>query len=378
MSIRRTVTPAGDPAWLVSDYPTVKALLPDPRLGRTHPDPSTAPRYSESVVFGPPAPETPTSGADHKRMRKLLGPWFSARRLEQFRPRVEELVTAVLDDLAERDRPTDFHAVVSFPLPALVICELLGVPPEDRDRFRGWSEDTADMIDPGRSVAGYAALAEYIGGLLAQRLERPSDDLLSSLAAAHLEDPEGFPLAVAAQLGGGVLFAGHETTVTAIDTGILQFSMHPEQQQALRADPSLVPAAVEEILRSSMPLPGNTVRDDEAFGLPRWANAPIDLPEATIAAGDLVVLQLSEANEDPAVVGTDEGFVSTRQPNPHVAFGHGPYFCIGAPLARLELQVLFSQLYRRFPHLAVAVPAEALTARPNQFTGGIEALPVTW
>ncbi|MFF1818763.1 cytochrome P450 [Kribbella sp. NPDC058245] len=378
MSIRRTVTPAGDPAWLVSDYPTVKALLPDPRLGRTHPDPSIAPRYSESVVFGPPAPETPSSGADHKRMRKLLGPWFSARRLEQFRPRVEELVTAVLDDLALRDRPTDFHEVVSFPLPALVICELLGVPPEDRERFRSWSEDTADMIDPGRSVAGYAALAEYIGGLLVQRLEHPSDDLLSSLAAAHLEDPEGLSLEAAAQLGGGVLFAGHETTVTAIDTGILQFSLHPEQQQALRVDPSLVPAAVEEILRSSMPIPGNTARDDEAFGLPRWANAPIDLPDATIAAGDLVVLQLAEANDDPVVVGATNGFVSTRQPNPHVAFGHGPYFCIGAPLARLELQVLFSQLYRRFPHLSVAVPAEALKARPNQFTGGIEALPVTW
>jgi cytochrome P450 len=308
----------------------------------------------------------------------LLGPYFSARTLETFRPHVRELVTGLLDDLAERDRPADFHEVISFPLPALVICELLGIPPEDRDRFRGWSEDTANMTDQARSVAGYGALAEYIGGLLVQKLESPADDLLSSLAAAHRDDPDEFPLAAAAQMGGGVLFAGHETTVTAIDTGILQLSLHPEQRDALRTDPATIPAAVEEVLRSSLPLPGNTARDEKAFGLPRWANADIDLPDATIAAGDLVVLALSEANEDPEVVGDAPGFRADRQHNPHVAFGHGPYFCIGAPLARLELQVLFAELFTRFPHLSVAVPPAELTVRANQFTGGVDSLPVTW
>lgn len=128
MSIRRTTTPDGDPAWLVGDYDTVRRLLADPRLGRSHTDPDTASRYSESVIFGRPQPVTPTEAADHTRMRRLLTPWFSARRMELLRPRVAQLVDELFDGMVAHGAPVDLHEAVSFPLPALVICEILGVP----------------------------------------------------------------------------------------------------------------------------------------------------------------------------------------------------------------------------------------------------------
>lgn len=387
-TVHRTRTPAGDPAWLVTDYETVKRLLADPRLGRTHPDPERASRYSESVIFGRPQAATPSDAADHARMRRLLGPWFAARRLERMRPRVQELVDGLLDGLAARPAPADLHEAVSFPLPALVICALLGVPYEDREDFRRWSDEAADMTDEARSFAGLAALWQYLNGLVATKLARPDDaepgdpdgpgaDVLSGLVAAHRADPSGFGLDQVARLGAGLLFAGHETTVAAIDTGVVLLATHPEQRDRLRRDPTGIPAAVEEILRSS--LPGTARADDgRERGLARWAAADLDVGGVTIPAGDLVMLGLEQANEDPRLVGGRSGFDPTRHPNPHLTFGFGPYFCIGAPLARLELQVLFAALLDRFPGLALAVPVGELVPRTGRLTGGLAGLPVTW
>ncbi|HEY3263145.1 MAG TPA: cytochrome P450, partial [Pseudonocardiaceae bacterium] len=172
--------------------------------------------------------------ADHTRMRRLLSPWFSARRLDRLRPRVQRLVDDLLDDLAVHGPPADFHEAVSFPLPALVICELLGVPYGDREDFRRWSDDAADMTDQARSIAGLAALWEYINELVAAKLDQPADDVLSALVAAHRADPAGFGLDQVAQLGAGLLFAGHETTVAAIDTGMVHMATHPDQRDLIR------------------------------------------------------------------------------------------------------------------------------------------------
>jgi cytochrome P450 len=382
-TLHRTTTPAGDPAWLVTDYDTVKRLLADPRLGRTHPDPEHASRYSESVIFGRPQPASPTTAADHTRMRQLLGPWFAARRLEQMRPRVQDLVDGLLDDLAAGPRPTDFHEAVSFPLPALVICELLGVPYADREGFRRWSDDAADMTDQARSLAGLAALWRYIHELVTAKLDDPGDDVLSGLVAVHRADPDHFGLDQVAQLGAGLLFAGHETTVAAIDTGVVLLAGHPEQRDALSRDPALITTAVEEILRSA--LPGTEQRSlvpaanpERERGLARWANDDLDVDGVTIPAGDLVMLGLQQANDDPRLVGACPEFDVARRPNPHLTFGHGPYFCLGAPLARLELQVLFTALLDRFPALALAVPVQDLRPRTELLTGGLATLPVTW
>jgi pentalenolactone synthase len=376
-----TTTPAGSPALLVTDYETVRDLLGDPRLGLTHPEPARAGRLSDSVIFGRPQPATPTDAQDHTRMRRLLGQRFSLRRLDRFRPRVRELVDGLLGELASAGQPADFHRIVSFPLPALVICELLGVPYERREEFRQWSDDAADMYDHDRSLAGRTALADYITELVEIRLTDPGEDLLSDLVAAHRAEPAGFGLHKVVELGLTLLFAGHETTVTAIDTGAVLLATHPAQRDKLSADPGLVDDAVEEILRGSVPRMNYFVPpadDDTAGALPRWANTDLEIAGTRVHAGDLVLLGLAHANLDPDVTGGNPGFDVTRTPNKHLTFGHGPHFCAGAPLARLELQVLFGATVRRFPGLTLAVPAEQLQPRTNLLTGGLTAVPVIW
>jgi cytochrome P450 len=377
----RATTPAGYPAWMVTDYDTVRNLLSDARLGLTHKDPEQAPRLSDSVIFGRPVAPTPTDGQDHSRMRRLLAQWFSARRLKAFAPRLRELVDRLLDELAASPKPADFHRIVSFPLPALAISDLLGVPFEHREQFREWSDEAADMHDHTRSVHGRSELERYIREMVEVRLREPGDDLLSDLVATHREDPEGFTLDKVTALGMTLLFAGHETTVTAIDTGAVLLATHPEQRAALLSRPEMLPRGVEEILRGSLPrtkyfqTPEQT---DTGGALPRWANADLEIDGVTIREGEMVLLGLAHANVDPKLVGDDQGFDVTRDSNRHLTFGHGAHFCAGAPLARLELQILFDGVARRFPDFALAVPLETLVPRDNLLTGGFEAVPVTW
>jgi cytochrome P450 len=377
--LQRTTSPAGDPAWLVTDYDVLRTLLADRRLGRTHPDPDNAPAFAESIFNGRPELSSPDEIAEHTRMRKLLLPWFGTRPMRAMRPRVQQLVDSLLDELGTRTPPVDFHEAVSFPLPALVICELLGVPYADRDDFREWSRDVGNMVDRERSFAALGRLWEYLQGLVAARLDDPGDDVLSALVAAHRADPEGFSLDEVAKLGAGLLFAGHETTVTAIDTGVAELSAHPEQRAALVADPGLIDSAVEEILRSRIrPFRRSDDPAAPARGVARWANADIEVGGGTIRRGDLVVLGLEQANNGPRVAGDDAGFDVRRDPNPHIVFGYGHHLCIGAPLARLELQVLFSSLLPRFPELRLAVPLEQLRNHDELLIGGVTELPVTW
>jgi cytochrome P450 len=374
--VQRVTTHAGDPAWLISGYDTIKRLLTDRRLGKTHPDPPNAARYSKSVIFGQAMPASATEREEHARMRRLLSRSFSARRLAALRPRVQDLVDGLLDELGDRRPPVDFHEAISFPLPALVICELLGVPFADREDFRRWSEEAGDLTDQNRSLGGLMALFQYIAELVGQKLDSPAEDVLSDLIEAHRRAPEAWPLDQVTQLGAGLLFAGHETTVTAIDKGLVLLLGNPGQREALIRDPTLVPAAVEEILRAPHPV---AIPAAARFtGLPRWTNAELTVGQVTIPAGDLVLLDVVGANCEETVFGTPEVFDVTRADNPHLTFGHGPHFCAGAPLARLELQALFGCLFSRFPTLRTAVAVEELRPRRDRLTGGLHELPVTW
>jgi pentalenolactone synthase len=375
--VQQVTTPAGDPAWQVRGYESVKALLADPRLGRSHPQPEKAARFSESVMFGQATGSPDAEGAGHAWMRKLLTPAFSARRMSALRPRVQELADGLFDQMARHSPPADFHELVSFQLPVLVICELLGVPYEDRGDFRRWSDDAADMNDRVRSSAGLGRLREYMGGLLESKRREPGEDVLSDLARVQEQFQGAFRNDDVTTLAAGLLFAGHETTVAAIDRGMVLLLTNPAQRAALVRDPSLVPGVVEEVLRS--PDPAEAPRHDkQAGGVPRWAKEDIDVEGVTIRAGDLVLLSLQDANQDDRVFSNPRVFDPSRATNQHMTFGYGPHFCIGAPLARIELQTVFGTVFLRFPGLALAAPIETLRSRSNLLTGGLTHLPVTW
>ena len=357
-------TATGDQAWLVTGYEQVRRLLADPRLGRSHPDPGSAARTGESALFGGPLGSYETEEADHARMRSLLQPHFTPGRMRALRPRVGELTAGLLDELDRRARPADLVEALAVPLPILVICELLGVPYQDRSRFRAWTRAAADVRDRARSEQGLAALFGYGRQLVARRREQPGDDVISRLCATGGADDDEI-----AMLSMFLLFAGHETTVVAIGMGALMLLTNPQQWQALRDDPGLIPAAVEEMLRA----PGKG-----GGGIPRYARADLQISGVQVRAGDLVLLDNGAANHDPTAFPDPDRFDITRQAASHLTFGHGPRYCIGAPLARIELQTVFSQLIPRFPGMRLAVPVEELTLDTGVLTGGLARLPVTW
>jgi pentalenolactone synthase len=213
-------------------------------------------------------------------------------------------------------------------------------------------------------------------GLLQRKRQQPAEDILSDLVAAQVSAPEAFTDDGVVSLAAGLLFAGHETTVAAIDKGVLLLLAHPAEREALQSDPTLVPRAVEEILRLPTPVPAGPTAP--AGGLPRYASADIEIGGVTIRAGDLVLLGLQEANLDARVFPRAEALDVERKDNRHLTFGHGPHYCLGAPLARIELQAVFGALFRRFPTLRLAAPVEQLRPRSHLLTGGLTELPVIW
>lgn len=366
--ITRVRTRTGDEAWLVTRYDEVRALFADPRLGRSHPQPEKAARFSNSAFLGGPMGDAADEAESHAKMRAMLTPLFSARRIQTMRPHVEDLVRGLLDGMERQGPPLDLHEHLSFPLPVLVICELLGVPFEDRERFRAWSGGIADLNDRERSRTSLRQLTDYMQGLCERKRVEPGDDVISALIAEHGDSLGNRELA---GLTGGLLFAGHETTVVRIDFGVLLLLANPEQRRAIVRDPSLIPGAVEEILRLANSGSGGG-------GLPRYAHADIEIGGVTIRTGDAVMLSGGAANLDPRAFHEPDRFDARRQPNTHLTFGYGARFCIGAGLARLELQTTFGQIFERFGDLRLAVPIDELRPRRDLLTGGLETLPVAW
>lgn len=363
--ISRVRTIAGDEAWLVCGYAEAKALLSDPRLGRSHPEPDKAAKISGSALLGGAQDNYATERDDHRAMRRFLAPAFSARRMAALEPRIQELTDNLLDKLADSPRPANLHEALSFPLPVFVICELLGVPAEDRDRFRVWSDGLTSLIDAAESQRNAELLFQYVAGLIPAKRANPGADVLSDLIAEDLPE-EGI-----VGLSAGLLFAGHETTVGRIDYGVLLLLTNPDQRAAVQRDPELITTAVEEVLRYA--LPGSA-----GGGLPRYAHEDIEIGGVRIKAGEAVLLGLGAANRDERAFPDPDRFDVSRSVNAHLGFGHGAHYCVGAALARIELRIALGSLLRRFPTLELAVPLDALTVRENRLTGGLTELPVTW
>lgn len=362
--IHRVRTPVGDEAWLVTGYAEVRQLMDDDRLGRSHRSPQTAPRSRASVLFGGPIGEFDAEPAGHKRMRSLLQPHFSPRRMRALEPKVGALTQGLLDQLAEDGPPADLHAKLAGPLPILVICELLGVPYKERETFRVWVDAAAFDPDQVASGQSMAALVEYGVGLVGDKRRHPGDDVISYLC--DVDDLADVEIAVLAM---GLLFAGYETTVTQIWLQTVQLLSDPRKWQTLLDDASLIPKATEELIRASMV---------GGVGIPRYARDAIDIAGVTIADGDLVLLDPGSANNDPAFF-TDPNVVDFNRTGPKpLSFGYGGRYCLGAPLARMELNSVFFQMIPRFPDMRLTVDAAALSINIDALGSGLVALPVSW
>jgi cytochrome P450 len=308
---------------------------------------------------------------EHSRLRRLVAKAFTMRRIDQLRPRVQQIADGLVDTMVTEGPPTDLVRDFGLPLPIAVMCELLGVPFEDRSDFRRWadaylstSKFTREQVADSR-----AQLREYVAALTAQRRHEPQDDLLSALVAARdaedrLSEEELLTMAET------ILVAGHETTATQIPNFVYLLLTNPDQLTALRADLDLVPRAVEELLRYIPAGAGSSQ--------PRYALEDVELGGVTVLAGEPVVVDRSSANRDETVYSDPEELDLTRKEAPHIGFGHGAHHCLGAPLARMELQVTLHTLLIRLPGLRFADSADDVVWKSGVSTRGPERMPVTW
>jgi cytochrome P450 len=362
-------------AWLISGHQRVRDLLADPRLSRSHPNPGHPVRLTQPGWFGGPIPDPDGELADLQRMRKLLTPALSARRMEDLRPRIRAIVDGLLDDLERTGPPADFHSLVAYPLPALVVCDLLGVPEQDRADFLRWQLEAKQVSKPAVARGGLQSLWRYLGTLIERKRWVPSDDVIADLLRAAELDPALTDDGIA-HLAAGLLFAGHAPVVAIIDRGVLLLLTHDDQREALQREPALASSAVEEIFRFASPV--ERQRATRRGGLTRYAAVDIDVDGVTIRAGDTVLFAVQEANEDEAVFPDSKRFDITRERVPHLSLSHGAHFCLGAHLARLKLQYLFVRLFERFPTLRLAVPLEDIHPVRDAVAGAVSQLPVTW
>ncbi|ORA15693.1 MULTISPECIES: cytochrome P450 [Mycobacterium avium complex (MAC)] len=360
----RRVTFKNVPAWLVTEHRDVKSVLADRRSSvQNIPDPSRGDSGSEAlpgffVAMDPP---------EQTRLRKMLSREFTPRRMEAMRPIVERIANKLIDEMLAQSGPADLVDAIALPLPSLVICELLGVPYDKHDWFQVETRKVLDSDATPEEVGGaIAAVMQYLGELTASKMENPGDDLISLL----LNHVRGGDLTVTEVAGMAtlLLMAGHETTGNMISLGVFALLEHPDQLEQLRQDPSLLPGAVEELLRY-LDIIGN---------LPRTLTADMEIGGQTLAEGDLVMVATDAANRDEAVFNEANALDIRRDARGHIAFGYGIHTCLGAPLARVELQVVIGLLLERVPNLKVAVPAEEIEVKSDAKIFGLKSLPLTW
>lgn len=370
--VRQVETAFGMPAFLVARHADVKAVLADSARfsndSRRAFDAPGAPKLSAEErdrmragnLLGVDPPE-------HTRLRRMLTPEFTVRRMRRLEPRIVEIVDEHLDAMEKAGPPSDLVTDFALPIPSLVICELLGVPYADRESFQ---QRTSKLLDISLPMDERLELGresrEYMADLVAGAQAAPGDDMLGMLVRDHGDDLSTDELI---GIAGLLLIAGHETTSNMLGLGTLALLRHPDQLALVRDDPAAVAPAVEELLRFL-----GIVHS----GIPRTTTQDVEVGGVAIPADSLVILALATANRDPRFLADGDRLDVTRDAAGHVAFGHGVHHCLGAPLARMEMRIAFPALLCRFPGLALAVPFDDVGFRAFHFIYGLRSLPVTW
>ncbi|MFJ2648004.1 cytochrome P450 [Streptomyces sp. NPDC087420] len=360
--------PEGTVVWLVLGYDEVRAALADTRLSKEWRHASPAQRV-QTVTSG--VSMLRANAPRHTRLRALVTRAFTARRVSSLAPRIQQVTTDLLEAMrAAPEGRADLVEALSFPLPMTVICELLGVPFLERDAFRAWSDLLVVGAATPRTRDALADMTRYLAGLVETKRARPGDDLLSDLIALGEEDGDRLSEQELLGMAQVLLIAGYETTANLISNGVLALLTYPGQLAALRADPSLIDAAVEEMLRYEGPLEVATFR---------FTVDPVEIAGTRIPGGGEIVLPvISDAGRDPARFDRPGDFDITRDARGHVAFGHGSHFCLGASLARQEVRTAVRALLETFPTLELDAHPAALAWRPGTMPRGPRSLPVRW
>ncbi|TYB60554.1 cytochrome P450 [Nonomuraea sp. PA05] len=349
----RATLPSGDEAFLVTRYEDIRRVLSDPRVSRNRDRPGAARMtVQKTKVFQ--NPKIDRDPPEHTRMRRLMAKAFTATRVEGLRPHVRQVADDLVTDLIKREPPADLHEAYAVPLTLQVICGLLGVPPEDQARFRG----------------SLGEAWQYMGELIEAKRHEPGDDLISALIGVHDENDgrlSAHELHVWCVI---LLLAGFETTASQLGSSVVLLLTRPEQLGLLREDPSLIPEAVEELLRCQIA--------GHSLSMLRYVTDDIEVGGVTIPRGSGLIPVLESAGFDESVFPDPMRLDITRENKQHLVFSAGPHFCMGAALARLELQVALDALIRRVPTLRLAVPPSALRHHDSPLDLGLREVPVAW
>ncbi|MFJ4098908.1 cytochrome P450 [Amycolatopsis japonica] len=365
------VFPDGHEGWLVTGYDEVRQMMADTRFSSRQDIGILHVPYETPGMPTPTEPSPPMPGMfvamdppDHGRLRKRLTGAFTVKRMKQLEEHIVEITERQLDAMANLTPPIDLVKEFALPVPSLVICELLGVPYEDRESFQA---NSAQLMVRDQTLeekmAAFIGMNTFLTELVTRKRETPEDDILSDLG--RHEDLTIEELAGAAFL---LLLAGHETTANMLALGTFALLEHPEQLAELRADAELLPGAVEELLRYLSVA-------DIFF---RYATEDLELGGETIPAGSTVIISLLAANRDPRRFENPDALDLHRNARGLLSFGHGIHQCLGQQLARIEMRAGFEGLLRRFPTLALAVPAEEVKLKTDMNIYGVHELPVTW
>nr|PPQ62121.1 cytochrome P450 [Streptomyces sp. QL37] len=363
----------GSTPWFITRHADQRALLNDPRLSIDEKRPGYPHMTRSRAASAPhhPALITNTDPPEHTRLRRTVNAPFMVKRVEALRPRMQEVLDGLIDDMLAGPNPVDLVQAIGLPVPTLLITEILGAPYEDHDFFQTTSHVLiSHESTPEQAQEAGGALGAYLAELFAKKMAEPGDDVMSEMAgrvkAGEMSAQEAITMSSA------ILIAGHETSASMISLGTLALLRNPGQLELLRErgdDPKFVANAVEELLRYL------TIVHS---GIRRIANEDIAVRDKVIKAGDGVIFELAGANYDPEEFPEPEKLDLNRPARQHHAFGYGAHQCLGQSLARVELQVVYATLYRRIPTLALAVPFEEVPFAMEGVAYGLKSLPVTW